>query len=139
MLTSVLPAQEARCWHPLNAAASFVTVTVVFGAIYKVVPQVPIKWRDVILGAAVTAVLFALGNLLLGLVLGEGVLIVHLWRGVVYRGAYHLDLLPSQIFFLGAEFTKAFACIYGSAPTRKASVRLPGTCLLAGSIADMGY
>jgi membrane protein len=125
VLTSVLPAQEAVL-HLMNAAASFVTVTVVFGAIYKVVPRVPIKWRDVILGAAVTAVLFALGNLLLGLYLGKASL------SSTYGAASSTVALTiwiyysSQIFFLGAEFTKVFADNYGSAPTRKSPVYLPG-------------
>ena len=69
-LASVLPAHEAIL-HLLNATASFIAITIVFGAIYKVVPQVPLEWPDVILGAAVTAVLFTLGNFLLGLYLGK--------------------------------------------------------------------
>jgi len=69
-LASVLPANEAVL-HLLNAAVSFLAVTVAFTAIYKVMPEVPPEWPDVILGAAVTAILFALGNFLLGLYLGK--------------------------------------------------------------------
>jgi len=118
-LTSVVPAREAML-HLLNGVASFVTITIVFGAIYKVVPQVPIKWRDVILGAAVTAMLFALGNLLLGLYLGKASF------SSTYGAASSAVALAiwvyysSQIFFLGAEFTKAFADTYDSPLTRRA-------------------
>jgi membrane protein len=114
-LTSVLPAPEAVL-HLLNALVSFIAITIFFGAIYKVVPQAPIQWRDVILGAAVTAVLFVLGNLLLGLYLGRASF------SSTYGAASSTVALviwvyySSQIFFLGAEFTRACAQTYGSAP-----------------------
>jgi membrane protein len=114
-LASVLPAHEALL-HLVNAVASFATLTIVFSAIYKIVPEVPIKWRDVILGAAVTAALFALGDLLLGLYLGKTSL------SSTYGAASSTVALAiwiyysSQIFFFGAEFTKAFADKCGSAP-----------------------
>jgi membrane protein len=117
-LASVLPANEAVL-HLLNAMVSFVAVTAVFAAIYKVMPAVPIKWPDVILGAAVTAVLFTIGNFLLGLYLGKVSL------SSTYGAASSTVVLAiwvyysSQIFFLGAEFTKAFAVTYGSAPHPK--------------------
>jgi membrane protein len=113
-LTSTLPAHEVLL-HVLNILISFFATSIAFGAIYKVVPQVPIKWRDVVLGATVTAILFALGNSLLGLYLGKvsfsstygaasSVVVLAIW---IYYS--------SQIFFLGAEFTKAYAEAYGSA------------------------
>jgi len=118
-LTSMLPAHEVIL-HLLNAGASFIAVTVVFGAIYKLVPQVPLQWPDVILGAAVTAVLFTVGNLLLGLYLGK------VSFSSTYGAASSTVVLAvwvyysSQIFFLGAEFTRAFAGSFGSAPVRRA-------------------
>ena len=117
-LASALPANEAVL-HLLNAAVSFVAVTVVFGAIYKVVPQVPIEWFDVILGAAVTAVLYTAGNFLLGFYLGK------VSFSSTYGAASSTVALAvwvyysSQIFFLGAEITRAFAVTYGSAQNRR--------------------
>jgi membrane protein len=114
-LTASLPAHTAVL-HLLNAAFSFVATAIVFGAIYKVVPQAPMRWRDVSLGAAVTAVLFALGNFLLGLYLGKASF------SSTYGAASSTVVLAvwvyysSQIFFLGAEFTRAFAETFGSAP-----------------------
>ena len=101
----------------LNAVFSFVVVTAMFAAIYKVVPETKIQWRDVLLGAAVTSLLFTIGKLLIGLYLGKAsiassygaaasVVVLIVW--VYYSG---------QIFFLGAEFTKIFANRYGSQPT----------------------
>jgi membrane protein len=118
-LASMLPAHEAVL-HILNVVLSLIIVAGLFGAIYKVIPDVPIEWPDVMLGAAVTSVLFTLGNLVLGLYLGNAsfsstygaaasTIVFALW---VYYS--------SQVFFLGAEFTKAFAERYGSAPTQTA-------------------
>jgi membrane protein len=121
-LAAVLPAHVAVL-HLLNAVASFIAITVVFGAIYKVVPQVPIQWPDVILGAAVTAVLFTLGNFLLGLYLGK------VSFSSTYGAASSTVVLAvwiyysSQIFFLGAEFTRVYAATYGSARGLKPTLR----------------
>jgi membrane protein len=104
--------------HLVNAVFSFVMITGLFAAIYKVVPEAKIQWRDVFLGAAVTSLLFTIGKFLIGLYLGKAsfastygaaasVVVLIVW--VYYSG---------QIFFLGAEFTKIFADHYGSQPTR---------------------
>lgn len=116
-LASVLPANEAIL-HVVNAIFSFVVVTGLFGAVYRVVPQVPIEWFDVILGAAVTSLLFTFGNLLLGLYLGKA------FFASTYGAAASTVVLAvwvyysSQVFFLGAEFTRAFASCYGSHAVR---------------------
>lgn len=116
-LATVLPGHEAVL-HVLNAIFSFALVTGIFGAVYRVVPQVPIEWSDVILGAAVTSLLFTLGNLLVGLYLGRASF------ASTYGAAASTIVLAiwvyysSQVFFLGAEFTKAFAQRYGSDPGR---------------------
>ncbi len=113
----ILPSHNVA-FHVLNSMLSFVAVTAIFGAIYKIVPEVIIQWRDVILGAAVTSILFALGNLLLGLYLGKvsfsstygaagSTIVLAVW---VYYS--------SQIFFLGAEFTRAFTRRFGSGPPK---------------------
>jgi membrane protein len=115
LYASILPWHEVPL-HVLNAISSFVLVTGLFGAIYKIVPEVPIEWRDVALGATVTSMLFTLGNSLLGLYLGKASF------SSTYGAAASTVVLAvwvyysSQIFFLGAEFTKAFAERYGSDP-----------------------
>jgi membrane protein len=104
----------------LNAAVSLVLISILFAAIYKVLPDRHLKWRDVILGAVVTAVLFTIGKSLIGLYIGSsavassygaaGALIVLLlW---VYYSA--------QIFLLGAEFTKVFT--EGLGPVSKSAL-----------------
>ena len=91
----------------VNVGVSLILISILFAAIYKVLPDRHLRWRDVILGAVVTAVLFTIGKSLIGFYIGStgvastygaaGALIVLLlW---VYYSA--------QIFLLGAEFTKA--------------------------------
>ncbi len=113
----VLPIPEFLL-QAANAVVSLLVITGLFAAIYKVLPEPRIEWRDVLLGAAVTAVLFTIGKLLIGLYLGKAtfastygaaasIVVLIVW--VYYSG---------QIFFLGAEFTKIFADRYGSQPSR---------------------
>lgn len=103
-----IPGTEAL-WHLLNMAVSFAVVTVLFAAIYKILPETSVEWMDVWLGAAVTSLLFSLGRLAIALYLGKtsvsssygaagSVAIVLIW---VYYSA--------QILFIGAEFTQVFA------------------------------
>jgi membrane protein len=100
--------------HALNFLTSFALITILFAAIYKVVPNRRIEWHDVLVGAVATSLLFTVGKLLIGLYLGSstvstsygaagGLIIVLLW---VYYSA--------QIFLFGAEFTKAYAHHHGS-------------------------
>ena len=100
--------------HAFDVIVSFVLVTALFGIIYKFLPDVRIKWRDVWTGAALTSMLFTIGKFLIGLYLGHSaisstygaagsIIAVLLW---VYYS--------SLIFFLGAEFTQVYATQYGS-------------------------
>lgn len=114
---SVLPVNEAVL-HFLNSSASFVIITGLFSAIYKVLPAVRIEWHDVILGGAVTSLLFTVGKLAIGLYLGKATF------ASTYGAAASIVVLivwvyySSQIFFFGAEFTKAFANRDGSIPSK---------------------
>ena len=91
-----------------SGALSFVAVTALFAAVYKIVPQVQIGWPDVILGASVTSLLFTLGNQVLGLYLGKASI------SSTYGAAASTVIFAmwvyysSQVFFFGAEFTRAF-------------------------------
>jgi len=98
----------------LNFLVSFGVITVLFAAIYKVLPDADIKWRDVWVGAAITSLLFTIGKVLIGLYLGHSgtassygaagsLVVVLLW---VYYSA--------QILFFGAEFTRVYSDQYGS-------------------------
>jgi membrane protein len=98
-------------WQIISFLVSFGVVTFLFAAIYRVLPDADIAWRDVWLGAAVTALLFTAGKYLLGLYLANAgnaygavgsVVVFLLW--VFYS---------AQILFMGAEFTQVYARRYG--------------------------
>ncbi|MBV8590021.1 MAG: YihY/virulence factor BrkB family protein, partial [Acetobacteraceae bacterium] len=104
---------------------SFALITVMFAAIYKVLPDRQVEWRDVLTGAVVTALLFTIGKFLISLYIGgaaiastygaAGSLLVFLiW---VYYSA--------QIFLFGAEFTRAFAETKGSDAPQHQQVGIP--------------
>ncbi|MDB5828100.1 MAG: ribonuclease, partial [Variovorax sp.] len=104
----------------VNVLVSIGITTVLFAMIFKFMPTAPIRWHDVWIGAIVTAVLFEVGKIAIGIYLGKsgvnesfaaaGSLVVLLaW---VYYAA--------QIFLLGAEFTKVYADEHGSAAGAKA-------------------
>ena len=100
-------------WQTANVVSSFLVIAVLFAMIYKFLPDVVISWRDVWIGAAVTALLFTGGKYAIGIYLGRtatasafgaaGSLVVLLFW--VYYSAL--------ISFLGAEFTQVYARRYG--------------------------
>ncbi|MGA9657737.1 MAG: YihY/virulence factor BrkB family protein, partial [Asticcacaulis sp.] len=57
--------------HSVNNLVSFIVISVLFGMIFKILPDVHVKWRDVAIGAAITALLFSFGKLLIGIYLGQ--------------------------------------------------------------------
>ena len=98
----------------LTFLISFGLITLLFGAIYKVLPDRNIEWHDVLVGALVTAFLFTVGKLLISFYIGStaiassygaagSLIVVLLW---IYYS--------TQIFLLGAEFTKVYASHHGS-------------------------
>jgi membrane protein len=93
----------------LNTVISIVLFSVLFAAIFKVLPDTPIAWRDVVLGGFVTAILFTIGKSLIGWYLGT----TAASSGYGAAGALILILLWSyysaQILLFGAEITRAMA------------------------------
>ncbi len=98
----------------LNLLLSMVLLTLLFAAIYKTLPQRQLIWKDVMIGAAITALLF---------IIGKNVTVMYITRSAVgstFGAAGSLVVLlvwiyySAQIFLLGAEFTKIYAERYGS-------------------------
>jgi membrane protein len=100
-----------------NFTISFILMALLFAAIYKLLPDTQIAWRDVAIGAVVTSLLLTLGKALIALYIGTSqvassygaagaIIVILLW---VYYSA--------QIFLLGAEFTKCYAHSHGSKST----------------------
>jgi membrane protein len=116
----------------LSALLALGVIACLFAVIYKVLPDAPLSWRDVWVGAAFTAGLFSLGKYAIGLYLGNSgvassfgaagsLIALLLW---VYYSA--------QIFFLGAEFTRQYALGFGS--LRPETQRLTKTGHIAEAI-----
>ena len=90
-------------------------VVLFFALIFKFLPDVKIQWRDVWIGAVMTAIFFAIGKWALGLYLGSGT------AASVYGAASSLITLllwiyySSQILLFGAEFTQVYAARAGRA------------------------
>ncbi len=108
-----------------NFVISFLMVAVLFAAIYKILPDREIGWRDVIVGALVTAFLFTLGKTLIGWYVGSS----HVATSYGAAGALMVVLLwvyySAQVFLLGAEFTRAWAGLQGSPAGQAALAEAP--------------
>ena len=136
LVVSAVLAALGKWWAPwfgevellaqaLNIGVGFVLISALFAMIYKWMPRVKLAWRDVAIGAALTALLFTVGKTLIGLYIGRSgvaspfgaagsLVVLLLW---VYYSA--------QIFLLGAEFTWVYARRYGS--LRNRSQEVPAT------------
>jgi membrane protein len=104
-----LPAMQQTLWQRADFAVSFAIITLLFAVLFKMLPDAKIAWRDVWMGAIITALLFNVGKLLFGLYVGRGsftsaygaagsLVVVLLW---VYYSA--------QILFFGAQFTRVYS------------------------------
>ncbi len=112
-LQTVTPGTQVLA-RVLSVALSLGIITLLFALIYRYLPDVEIAWRDVWIGAAITALLFTLGKLLLGLYLGRS------GAASAFGAAGSLVVLliwvyySAQIVFFGAELTQVYARRHGS-------------------------
>ncbi|MDO8412556.1 MAG: YihY/virulence factor BrkB family protein [Gallionellaceae bacterium] len=115
----------------LASLMSFLVIACLFAVIYKMLPDTPLSWRDVWIGAIFTAALFSLGKYLIGLYLGNSG-VVSSFGAVGSLVALLLWIYYSaQIFYLGAEFTRQYALNFGSlCTTAVLASRLPAHCAL---------
>lgn len=108
----------------INFLISFGVITVLFASIYKFLPDVEIPWKNLWVGAAVTAVLFNIGKLAIGLYLGNSSV------GSAYGAAGSLVVVliwvfySAQILLIGAEFTQVYSKYRGK-PLRPSKHAVP--------------
>jgi membrane protein len=112
-LGGILPV-PAFVLETANFVISFLVTALLFGSIFKVLPDVPVNWSDVTIGALATAAMFTIGKSLIGIYLGRTVV------ASAYGAAGSLVILllwiyySALILFLGAEFTQVYARSRGS-------------------------
>lgn len=103
-------------WTVVSVVVGIVVTTGLFALLFRVLPDVRLRWRDVMTGALVTAVLFTIGQQLIGLYLGQG----SLASSYGAAGSMMILLLwvyySCQILLFGAEFTRVYALSRGARP-----------------------
>ena len=125
LIFSAALAALGKWWEPLfgrlellanlvDITLSFVLITFAFAMIYKLMPRMKIDWRDVWIGAVVTAFLFTIGKLLIGYYIGRS----GIASGFGAAGSLVVVLVwiyySAQIFLMGAEFTRIYSYTLGS-------------------------
>jgi membrane protein len=106
LMSSRLPG-GATLWAIVNFLISFGFTTILFAMIYKVLPDVPLTWRDVWMGGLITSLFFTIGKMLIGLYLGHSAI------GSSFGAAGSIIVIliwvyySSQILLFGAEVTQA--------------------------------
>jgi membrane protein len=106
LFSSLLPA--------IDFVVTFGVIAMLFALIFKILPDTPIAWKDVMPGALATGVLFAIGKYAIGFYLGHSAI------ASTYGAAGSLMVLviwiyySAQILYFGAEMTRAYAEIFGS-------------------------
>jgi membrane protein len=124
--SGVLPLPEAVL-HLVNFVLSLAVITGLFALIFKVLPDARVAWRDVWVGAALTAALFTIGKYAIGLYLGKS----HVASAYGAAGSLVIVLVwvyySAQILLYGAEFTQVYANRLGEriVPVRDAKVADP--------------
>jgi membrane protein len=99
---------------PVSSAVSFAVIASLFGAIYKLLPQTRLSWRDVVIGSIVTAALFIVGKKLIGAYLGSSDVVTSYGAASSIIALLLWVYYSAQIFFLGAELTRQYALWFGS-------------------------
>jgi membrane protein len=98
----------------LNSLVALLVATLLFGMIFKILPDVDLTWRDVAAGALVTALLFTIGKVLIGFYLGQSNIASSYGAAASLMTIMLWVYYSSLILLFGAEFTKAYAESRGS-------------------------
>lgn len=119
-ISDVLPGAKLLLYG-LNVSVTLLFTAIMLGALYKVLPETDVAWRDVAVGAVVTAMLFAIGRF------GISSYIATSTTASTFGAAGALAVIllwiyySSQIFLFGAEFTRAYSELHGTRRDREAA------------------
>jgi membrane protein len=100
--------------HVLDIVVNIGLLTLIFALVYKMIPRVEIAWHDVWVGAVVTALLFTIGKVAIGLYLGKSDVTSSFGSAGSFAVLMIWVYYAAQIFLLGAEFTRVYAERFGS-------------------------
>jgi len=100
--------------HALELLGSLIVMTALFALTFRILPNRSIPWSDVLVGALVTAVLFSIGKFLIGLYIGKSAVASDFGAAGTLVVAILWVYYSSQIFFFGAELTRAYSLGLGS-------------------------
>jgi membrane protein len=113
-LTAIFDEASVYVFTLINYGILLLVITILFAVIFKVLPDAKVHWKDALLGAIFTAVLFLIGKFLIGFYLRYSQI------GATYGAAASIMLImvwvyyTSIILYFGAEFTKVYALRHGS-------------------------
>jgi len=113
-LLNVFPGVAVVVFYILNLVVTLGVSTLIFAMIFKILPDANVKWKDVLLGALITAILFMVGKFAISFYVSSSQV------GSTFGAAGSLVVLliwvyySSIILYIGAEFTKSYAVRYGS-------------------------
>ena len=105
---------SAQLFTIISSLISYGVITSLFAIIYKMLPDAPLSWRDVAIGAIFTAGLFMLGKFFIGLYLGNSAVASSFGAAGSLIALLLWVYYSAQIFFLGAEFTRQYSVCHGS-------------------------
>lgn len=121
VLDPIIPG-GVQIWSLANSGIFFINTTMLFAIIFKVLPDINVRWRDVMVGAVVTTLLFLLGRTLTSIYLLSG----DLTTSVGAAGSFVVFLVwvyyNTLVILLGAEFTKVYSYRYGKVRAMKHAV-----------------
>lgn len=109
-----------------NVAVSFALIGLLFAAMFKFLPDRPVSFRDVWIGAALTSFLFAVGKLGIGLYLGKSAVLSSYGASASVVAVMLWAYYSAAIFFFGAEFTRVHADCHAREEAEAAPQRLAG-------------
>lgn len=112
ILQSRLPGGDL-VWLAINTGFSLLVLMLFFASVFKVMPDAEVRWRDVWIGAFVTAVLFTIGKELLALYLGRSSVTSNFGPAASLVALLIWVYYSAQLMFLGAEFTQVWARMHG--------------------------
>jgi len=107
-LNHIMPFTQALL-HLLHFAISLALLTTIFAAIYKILPDTHLRWRDTVVGALVTALLMTIGKLAIGFYIGRSGIASSYGAAGSVLAALLWIYYSAQIFLFGAEFTRVYA------------------------------